>query len=101
MRSAGPHQRYNPEVTHVLKDTKTDTVLGYISMSPLKQEILERLITLQVDETELQPEHFIPYLANTPLDCYIVSMGARAGAGIAQQFYARNLPHQERGQNME
>ncbi len=33
---------YNSEVTHVLKDTKTDTVLGYISMSPLKQDILEK-----------------------------------------------------------
>lgn len=82
---------YNPEVTHVLKDTKIGTVLGYISMSPLKQDILERLITLQVDETELKPEDFIPYLVNTPLDCYVVSMGARAGAGISQHFYAGKL----------
>jgi hypothetical protein len=82
---------YNPEVTHVLKDRNTHTVLGYISMSPLKQDILERLITLQVDETELQPEHFTPYLVNTPLDCYIVSVGARVGAGIAQHFYAGKL----------
>lgn len=82
---------YNSEVTHVLKDTKIGTVLGYISMSPLKQDILERLITLQVDETELKPEDFIPYLVNIPLDCYVVSMGARTGAGISQHFYAGKL----------
>src|SRR5216684_546349 len=40
---------YNPEVTHILKDTKTNTVLSYISMSPLKKDILEKLITLQMD----------------------------------------------------
>ncbi len=82
---------YNPEVTHVLKDTQTNTVLSYISMSPLKPDILEKLITLQVDETALKPEHFTPYLLNTPLDCYVVSIGARAGAGIAQHFYAGKL----------
>jgi hypothetical protein len=82
---------YNPEVTHILKDTKTNTVLSYISMSPLKQAILEKLITLQVNETVLQPEHFTPYLINTPQDCYIVSIGARAGAGTAQHFYAGKL----------
>ncbi len=82
---------YNPEVTHVLKDTNINTVLSYISMSPLKQDILEKLITLQVDETALKPEHFTPYLVNTPLDCYVVSIGARAGAGIAQHFYAGKL----------
>jgi predicted DNA-binding transcriptional regulator AlpA len=80
-----------PEVTHVLKDTKTNTVLSYISMSPIKQDILEKLITLQADETALKPEHFTPYLVNTPLDCYVVSIGARAGAGIAQHFYAGKL----------
>jgi predicted DNA-binding transcriptional regulator AlpA len=82
---------YNPEVTHVLKDTKTNTVLGYISISPLRQDILEKLIALQIDETELKPEHFIPYLTNTPLDCYVVSVGARVGVGIAQHFYAGKL----------
>lgn len=82
---------YNPEVTHVLKDIKTNTVLSYIFMSPLQQDILDKLITLQIDETSLQPEHFAPYLANRPLDCYVVSIGARVGAGIAQHFYAGKL----------
>jgi hypothetical protein len=82
---------YNPEVTHVLKDVKANTVLSYISMSPIKQDILEKLITLQVDETALKPEYFTPYLVNTPLDCYVVSIGTRAGTGIAQHLYAGKL----------
>src|SRR5437899_2356601 len=35
---------YNPEAIHILKDTKTDTVLGGITMSPLKHNVLEKLI---------------------------------------------------------
>lgn len=92
--SAGALQErlpYNPEVTHVLKDISTHIVLSYISMSPLKPDILEKLITLQVDETAIQPDHFTPYLVDTPLDCYVVSIGARIGTEIAQHFYAGKL----------
>ena len=82
---------YNPEVTHVLKDTTTNTVVGYISMSPLKEEILEKLIDLQIDETSLRAEHFTPYTPDKPTDCYVVSIGARPGPGIVQQLYAGKL----------
>jgi hypothetical protein len=82
---------HNPEVTHVLKDIQTETVMSYISMSPLRGDILEELITLRIDETSLKPEHFTPYTPDTPLDCYIVSIGARPGSGIMQQIYAGKL----------
>ncbi len=82
---------YNPEVTHILKDTKTDMVVGYISMSPIRQDILEELITLQIDETSLKPEYFTPYIPDTPLNCYIVSIAAKPGPGIVQQVYAGKL----------
>jgi predicted DNA-binding transcriptional regulator AlpA len=84
---------YNPDVTHVLKDLKTDTVLSYISMSPLRPDILEELITLRIDETALKPEHLTPYLTDTLLDCYIISIGARTGPDTAQQIYAGKLVH--------
>lgn len=82
---------YNPDTTHILKDTKTNKVVGYISMSPLKQDILDKLITLQIDETSLKPEYLAPYIPNTPIDCYIISVGARPGPGIVQQVYAGKL----------
>ena len=52
---------YNPEAIHVLKDTKTDTVLGGITLSPLKQNILEKLIRLEIDETQVKPEDYLPF----------------------------------------
>jgi len=36
--------KYNPENIHVLKDSKTNQVIGSITMSPVKPEILQRLI---------------------------------------------------------
>lgn len=82
---------YNPQVTHILKDTDTNTVVGYISMSPLKPNILEKLIRLEIDETSIQSEDFMPYIPNDPLDCYVVSIAARPGPNIAQKIYAGRL----------
>lgn len=82
---------YNPEVTHVLKDTKTNTVTGYISMSPIKQDVLEKLIRLEIDETHLRPEDIRPYTTDSPIDCYAISIAARPGPGIIQQIYAGKL----------
>lgn len=82
---------YNPEVTHVLKNISTNSVVGYISMSPIKQQFLERLIKLEIDETLLKPEDFIPYTPDSSIDCYIISVAAKPGPGIAQQIYAGKL----------
>jgi excisionase family DNA binding protein len=81
--------RYNPEAMLVLKDTRTNTVLGGITMSPLKQEILERLIGLEIDETHIQPEDYQPYTTDHPQDCYIVGIIARPGIG--EKFFAGRL----------
>lgn len=80
---------YNPEVTHVLKDLGTSTVLGYISMSPMKQDTLEKLVKLEIDETCTKPQDFTAYTPDHPLDCYIISMAARPG--IMQHYYAGKL----------
>lgn len=82
---------YNPKVTHVLKNIETNIVTGYISMSPLKQSILEKLINLEIDETSIQPEDCMPYVPNDPLDCYIISIAARPGPALAQKIYAGRL----------
>ena len=62
---------YNPEAIHVLKDTKTNRVVGGTSISPIKPDALEKLIRLEIDETQIKPEDFCPYTTGTPLDCYI------------------------------
>jgi predicted DNA-binding transcriptional regulator AlpA len=68
---------YNPEAIHVLKDSKTNTVVGGVSISPIKPDVLEKLIRLEIDETQVKPEDFLPYTTDTPLDCYIFDFVVR------------------------
>ncbi len=66
-------------------------------MSPLKHNILEKLMRLEIDETSIKPEDFMPYVPNDPLDCYIVSLAARPGPGITQKIYAGRLIYAIKG----
>lgn len=81
--------KYNPEAILVLKDGKTDTVLGGITLSPIRQEVLEKLISLEIDETQIQPEDYQSYTTDHPQDCYVVGIIARPGIG--EKFYAGRL----------
>lgn len=80
---------YNPEVIHVLKDTKTNTVLGGITISPLKQDVLEKLIRLEIDETQIKPEDYLSFTSGKPLDSYVIGIIARPGVG--EKYYAGRL----------
>jgi hypothetical protein len=79
---------YNPETMHVLKDTRTNTVLGGITMSPLKPDILQGLINLEIDETQVKPEDFLPFTPDIQ-DCYIIGVVARPG--VTEKYYAGKL----------
>jgi Helix-turn-helix domain len=81
--------KYNPEAILVLKDTRTDAVLGGITISPIKQEVIERLINLEIDVTHIEPEDYQPYVTDYPQDCYVASMVVRPGIG--ERFYAGRL----------
>ncbi len=70
---------YNPEAIHVLKDTKTNTVVGGLSLSPLKQDVLEKLIRLEIDEAQVKPADYLPYTADAPVDCYVIDFVVRPG----------------------
>lgn len=80
---------YNPEVIHVLKDSKTNTVAGGISISPIKPRVLEKLINLEIDETQIKPEDFLPYTTDQPLDCYIIDFAVRPG--LLASYYRTRL----------
>jgi len=80
---------YNPEAIHVLKDTKTNTVVGGSSISRIKPDVLEKLIRLEIDETQVKPEDFLPYTIDTPLDCYIIDFVVRPG--LIAPYYGRKL----------
>ncbi len=80
---------YNPEAIHVLKDTETNTVLGGITLSPLKQSVLRKLIALEIDETQVKPEDYVPLTPGKTEDCYIIGIIARPG--VAEKYYAAKL----------
>jgi len=82
---------YNPEAIHVLKDIKTNTVVGGFTISPLKEEILEKLITLEIDETQVKPEDYQPFTTDHPQDCYVIGIVARPG--LAEKYFASRLLH--------
>ena len=83
--------KYNPEVIHVLKDTKTNTVQGGVTISPLKQNVLDKLLKLEIDETQIKPEDYRPFSTQNPQDCYVVGIVARPG--ITERYYASRLLH--------
>jgi hypothetical protein len=68
---------YNPEAIHILKDSKTNTVVAGVSISPIKPDVLEKLISLEIDEAQIKPEDFLPYTTDPPLDCYIIDFAVR------------------------
>lgn len=80
---------YNPENIHVLKDIHTNKVVGSITMSPLKSDVLARLINLEIDETHIQPEDYLPYTPNIPLDCYVISIIAEPS--VTEKYYGQIL----------
>jgi len=69
----------------------TNTVVGGFTMSPLKQDILEKLINLEIDETQIKPEDYRPYRTDSPQDAYVVGIIARPGIG--EKYYASRLLH--------
>ncbi|MBE3559254.1 MAG: helix-turn-helix domain-containing protein [Ktedonobacteraceae bacterium] len=83
--------KYNPEVIHVLKDCKTGEVVGGITLSPLKHDVLQKLINLEIGETKIKPEDYRPYSTEQPQDCCLVGIIARPG--IAEKYYASRLIH--------
>ena len=80
---------YNPEAIHVLKDSKTNTVVGGISISPIKPDVLEKLIRLEIDEAQIKPEDFLPYTTEAPLDCYVIDFVVRPG--LIMIYYGSKL----------
>jgi hypothetical protein len=55
----------------------------------MKTGTLEKLITLEIDETSIEPDSYLPYTTDIPQDCYIISIAARLD--IAGRYYAGKM----------
>jgi|SRR5690242_3658592 len=78
--------RHNPDCVHVMKDIITGTVLGGVTMSPLADGLVERLIALEMDESDIRPSDYLPFTSEHPQDCYIVGIVARQD--VSAPYYA-------------
>jgi hypothetical protein len=61
--------RVNPEIDYVVK--QDDIVTGYISLLPLKSDIMDRLMAGEIGTKDLQPKDILPFEADTPLECWV------------------------------
>jgi hypothetical protein len=77
---------HNPDCVHVLKDVEANTVLGGVTMSPLRAGVIERLVALEVDESDLTPNDYVPFTTDRPLECYVVGIVARQD--VMAPYYA-------------
>jgi hypothetical protein len=80
---------HNPENVHVLKDTMQDKVLGGITMSPLAPELIEGLMDLRLDESDITPSSYLPFTPGVEQDCYVI--GIVACQDLHATFYASRL----------
>jgi hypothetical protein len=79
----------NPDCVHVLKDTTTDQVFGGVTMSTMATKVIQGLITLAADESEIKPTDYLPFTPGVSQDCYIVGIVARQDIGAT--YYASML----------
>jgi hypothetical protein len=80
---------HNPENVHVLKDTAHGKVLGGITMSPLALELIEGLMDLRLDESDITPSSYLPFTPGVDQDCYVI--GIVACQDLHATFYASRL----------
>lgn len=81
--------QFNPENVHVLKDNQTNSVLGSITMSAIKEETLKKLINLEIDDTKVPVEDYLPFTPGTTQDIYIMSIIAKPA--VTEKYYAGKL----------
>jgi hypothetical protein len=67
----------NPEIDYVVKHE--GIVTGYLSIMPLKHEIIEQLMSAKIRGWDIKPEDILPFTPGMELECYV---GAAVRAGL-------------------
>lgn len=69
----------NPSIDYVVK--KEGIVAGYITIMPLKHEIIEQLMKGKIRGWDIKADDILPFTPGIPLECYT---GAAIRAGVYQ-----------------
>ncbi|HEY0754008.1 MAG TPA: hypothetical protein VGD98_08620, partial [Ktedonobacteraceae bacterium] len=67
----------NPEIDYVVK--QEGIVTGYVTIMPMKQEPLQKLMRGQIRGWDIKPDDILPFTPGTPLECYT---GAAVRSGV-------------------
>ena len=58
-------------------------------MSPLPATLIDGVMSLQLDESDIKPSDYLPFTPGTPQDCYVIGIVSRQDVGVT--FYASRL----------
>lgn len=70
----------NPEFDYVVK--REGIVTGYITLLPLKHEIMKKLMAGEIGTKDLQPNDILPFTPGNPLECWV---GLAVKPGVFRQ----------------
>lgn len=59
----------NPEIDYVVK--QDGIVTGYITILPLKPEIMEKLMDGEIGTKDIKPDDVLPFTPKVPLECWV------------------------------
>ncbi|MGH2507495.1 MAG: hypothetical protein ACRDHZ_08855 [Ktedonobacteraceae bacterium] len=59
----------NPEIDYVVK--QNGIVTGYLTILPLKQEIIKQLMDGEIGTKDIKPDDILPFISGIPLECWV------------------------------
>lgn len=78
----------NPKIDYVVK--KEGIVAGYISIMPLKPEVISQLMAGKIRGWDIKAEDVLPFTPGTPLECY-TGVAVRSGVYKSEMYGVRLL----------
>ena len=78
----------NPAIDYVVK--KEGIIAGYITIMPLKHEVIEQLMKGEIRGWDIRPDDILPFTPGEPLECY-TGIAVRAGVYRPERYGMRLL----------
>lgn len=78
----------NPLIDYVVK--QDDIIAGYVTIMPLKHEVLEKLMSGEIRGWDIKASDILPFEPGSPVECY-TGIAVRAGMYKTQKYGTRLL----------
>lgn len=80
--------KVNPAIDYVVK--REGIVIGYITIMPMKHQIIEKLMRGEIRGWDIKPDDILPFMPGVPLECY-VGVAVRPGVYKPERYGMRLL----------